>query len=90
MKEINNTLILRSVSEHGKRMELIVDCPDDLKRDVFKSESSMLMIPEIELELGYGTLGGVYTTVEGLLDKIVTNLKENNPFQGDSSENVLS
>jgi len=38
-----------------------------LRRDVFKSDSARMMIPEIELELEYGTLGGVYSTIEGLL-----------------------
>ena len=34
-----------------------------------------------------GTLGSMYTTVEGLLDKIIENLKESNPFgKGDSAE----
>lgn len=27
-------------------------------------------LPEIELELQYGTLGGVFTTIEGLIEKI--------------------
>lgn len=35
----------------------------DLKRDVIKSDSAMVDIPELDLELGHGTLGGVYTTV---------------------------
>jgi zinc finger protein len=35
-----------------------VESPDDLRRDVFKSESARLLIPEIDLELEYGTLGG--------------------------------
>ena len=43
----------------------------DLKRDLFKSETAGLAIPEIELELACGTLGGVYTTVEGILEKIL-------------------
>lgn len=46
---------------------LNVDKADDLKRDLFKSETCYVSIPEIELELDYGTLGGVFTTVEGLL-----------------------
>ena len=42
-------------------------------------------IPELELELGHGTLGGVFTTVEGLLNKVHTGLHESNPFAiGDS------
>ena len=31
-------------------------------------------------ELGNGSLGGVYTTVEGLLVKIHKSLTDNNPF----------
>lgn len=46
------------------------------------------MIPEIDLELDYGTLGGKYTTVEGLVDSILENFKKNNPFMGDSDETV--
>lgn len=37
-------------------------------------------MPEIEFELDYGTLGGVFTTVEGLLEKIADHLNSNNPF----------
>lgn len=48
----------------------------------------MLEIPEVELELQPGTLGSVYTTVEGILDKIIEHLDANNPFgQGDSATN---
>lgn len=45
-----------------------------------------MRIPEIDFEIDYGTLGGVYTTVEGLLEKIEDNLKDNNPFAGDSAD----
>lgn len=41
-----------------------------MKRDVFKSETCGVSIPELDIELIHGTLGGVYTTVEGLLEKI--------------------
>ena len=61
-------------------MTLKVRSPDDLKRDVLKSDSCMTLVPELELELGHGTLGGVFTTVEGLLTKIAKSLIENNPF----------
>jgi zinc finger protein len=36
---------------------LHVSCSDDLKRDVLKSDSAMVIIPEVELELQHGTLG---------------------------------
>lgn len=55
------------ISSKGKKITLKATHQDDLRRDVFKSDSARLMIPEIELELEYGTLGGVYSTIEGLL-----------------------
>lgn len=48
-------------------MTLKVSSLTNLKRDVFKSESCAVKLPELDIELDYGTLGGVYTTVEGLL-----------------------
>lgn len=74
------------VSEKGREMILEITSEDDIRRDVFKSETCSLRIPNIDFELDFGTLGGVYTTVEGLFEKIEDNLKENNPFAGDSSE----
>jgi len=35
--------------------------------------------------LDFGTLGGQYTTVEGLIEKIHDHLKAHNPF-GDSDQ----
>lgn len=75
-----------SIPTMGSIVSLSVSCFDDLKRDVLKSDSAMVLIPELELELQHGTLGGVYTTVEGLLKKIHTSLQSNNPFAiGDST-----
>jgi zinc finger protein len=57
-----------------------VDSIPDLKRDLFKSDTCKVIIPEVELELDYGTLGGQYTTVEGLLEKIHDHLGGKNHF----------
>jgi len=76
------------IGEKGKKITLHVSCMEDLSRDVFKSESARLFIPEIDLELDYGTLGGKYTTIEGLVANILENFKKNNPFMGDSDENT--
>jgi zinc finger protein len=65
------------ISEMGKMIKLAANCEDDLKRDLFKSETAAVIIPELELELSYGTLGGVYTTVEGVLEKILYHLDSN-------------
>lgn len=73
------------IGEKGKRIILRVNEEADLNRDVFKSESAKVSIPEIEFELMPGTLGSFYSTVEGLLDKILEGFKERNPFVGDSA-----
>ena len=75
-----------AVPDKGTEVTLKVTCADDLRRDVLKSDSCMVLIPELELELGSGTLGGVYTTIEGLVGKIHKSLGESNPFAvGDST-----
>ena len=75
-----------AVPDCGSQVSLRVDGFEDLKRDVLKSDSAMVLIPELDLELQHGTLGGVYTTVEGLIKKILNSLTENNPFAvGDST-----
>lgn len=58
------------ISEKASKITFHVQNPEDINRDVFKSESCYVLIPEIDLELEPGTLGSVYTTVEGLLTKI--------------------
>lgn len=74
------------ISSKGKKITLHVKHQDDLRRDVFKSDSARVMIPEIDLELDYGTLGGVYSTIEGLVNNIYESFKKNNPFMGDSDK----
>jgi zinc finger protein len=54
--------------------------------DILKSETCGLRIPEIDLELTPGTLGGRFTTVEGLLSQVQDELSERAPFvKGDSA-----
>jgi C4-type Zn-finger protein len=49
------------------------------------------VIAELDLELDHGTLGSMYSTLEGLLEKIRTNLADGNPFfSGDSATNTHS
>lgn len=81
------------ISAQGRLFKIDITNVKDLNREVFFSETASLNIPEIELELSTGTLGGVYSNVEGLLDQILTHLRDNvkicykcqNPFVGDST-----
>lgn len=68
----------------GQRLTLRVDRPEDLSRDVLKSDTASVEIPELGLELSPGTLGGKFTTVEGLIQNIRDQMASVNPFSGDS------
>ena len=47
-----------------------------------------MTIPEIDLELTHGTLGGRFTTVEGILDQVYEELSDKVFASGDSSVEV--
>lgn len=65
-----------AIPAKGKRIVLRCDDPEDLKRDVLKSETCHMEIPELELDLTPGTLGGRFTTLEGLLKQVCDELHE--------------
>lgn len=58
----------------GKKISLRVTAPEDLARDILKSESCALECPELSLAVNPGTLGGRFTTVEGLLTQVRDDL----------------
>nr|XP_020472170.1 zinc finger protein ZPR1 [Monopterus albus] len=74
-----------ATEELGTRITLHITDPSDVTRDVLKSETCAVIIPELEFELGMGALGGKFTTVEGLLSDIKDLIVGKNPFvHGDS------
>ncbi|KAI0331472.1 zf-ZPR1-domain-containing protein [Cubamyces sp. BRFM 1775] len=73
-----------AISPQGKRIILKVEDREDLSRDILKSESCGMSIPEIELVLQAGTLGGRFTTLEGILDQIYEELSDKVFASGDS------
>ncbi|KAJ7102543.1 zf-ZPR1-domain-containing protein [Mycena belliarum] len=74
-----------AISDKGKRIVLKVEDREDLSRDILKSETAGLEIPEINLVLQHGTLGGRFTTLEGILEQIYEELSEKVFASGDSS-----
>ncbi|KAF6744373.1 ZPR1 zinc-finger domain-containing protein [Ephemerocybe angulata] len=74
-----------AISPEGKRIILKVEDVEDLSRDILKSETAGLEIPEIDLVLAHGTLGGRFTTLEGILNQVYEELNEK-VFAGDSAE----
>lgn len=63
------------VPAKGKKIFLKVCTPEDLRRDILKSETCCVKIEEIGVEVTPGTMGGRFTTVEGLLTQIRDDLK---------------
>ncbi|PWN51777.1 putative ZPR1-protein binds to translation elongation factor eEF-1 [Violaceomyces palustris] len=77
-----------AISEKGRRLILRVEDAEDLSRDVLKSETAGFAIPEIDLHLSPGTLGGRFTTLEGLLQQVYDELSEKVLMRGDSSKDT--
>ncbi|XP_028262102.1 zinc finger protein ZPR1 [Parambassis ranga] len=74
-----------ATEELGTRITLNVTDASDMSRDVLKSETCSVLIPELEFELGMAALGGKFTTLEGLLKDIKDLTVSKNPFiSGDS------
>ena len=63
------------VPEKGRRISLRVQSKEDLARDILKSESAALACPELQLQVQPGTMGGRFTTVEGILTQIRRDLR---------------
>ncbi|KAJ2449760.1 nucleolar zinc-finger protein [Coemansia sp. RSA 2336] len=76
-----------AISPKGKRITLKVEDAEDLSRDILKSETSSFKVPELDLDMLAGTMGGRFTTIEGLLNQVHDELKSRIPFlEGDSAE----
>ncbi|GAA5905998.1 zinc finger-containing protein ZPR1 [Sporobolomyces salmoneus] len=74
-----------AIADKGRRITLKVEESDDLSRDILKSETAGLVIPEIDLELNPGTLGGRFTTLEGLLNQVYEELDASSFAKGDAA-----
>ncbi|KAI9726778.1 MAG: nucleolar zinc-finger protein [Chrysothrix sp. TS-e1954] len=79
------------VPAKGRRITLRVEKKEDLSRDILKAESAVVSCPELSLNVEPGTLGGRFTTVEGLLVQVRHDLKasifetnDDGSMQGDS------
>ena len=71
-------------------MTLSVEVPKDLNRDVIKFETSKICIPEVGFETREGSMGSMFTTFEGIIDKICTQMLDTPFTSGDSSVNNLN
>lgn len=65
-----------AVPAQGRIITLRVEDAEDLARDILKSETCGLTCPELNLDLTPGTLGGRFTTIEGLLTQVHDELHQ--------------
>ncbi|KAL4229038.1 nucleolar zinc-finger protein [Mactra antiquata] len=71
----------------GRKITLKITDPSDLTRDVLKSDMCCVMIPELDFSTEMSSMPGKFTTLEGLLDDIISQLEKTNPFMiGDSTQ----
>ncbi|PZC71175.1 hypothetical protein B5X24_HaOG213937 [Helicoverpa armigera] len=63
------------IEDRGVRFEVRVAGKDDFSRDILKSETCSMEVPELELEVGGRALGGRFTTAEGILSATAAQLR---------------
>lgn len=78
------------VPEKGRRITVSVENKEDLSRDILKSESCAMACPELHLSVEPGTLGGRFTTIEGLLTQVRDDLHSSIFDTGDSGDSMDS
>lgn len=74
---VNNTSIesANKIQEMGTRIKLLVEEKSDLNRELVKSDYATLTIPKVDFEIPAMSQKGTLTTVEGVLDRTVSNLE---------------
>jgi len=70
------------IEEKGRKITLRITDPSDMSRDVLKSQTCSLEIPELEFEMGGAALGGKFTTLEGLMLNVMEEIEKNSVWGG--------
>lgn len=76
--------------EKGRRITVSIENKQDLSRDILKAESCALSCPELNLSVEAGTLGGRFTTIEGLLTQVRDDLRSSIFDIGDGGDSMDS
>eukprot|EP00080_Pristionchus_pacificus_P017184 PDM77204.1 hypothetical protein PRIPAC_43116 [Pristionchus pacificus] len=75
-----------AIREQGCKLEVKIEEPVDLARDVLKSDTCSLSIPSLDLEVGAGALCSRFTTIEGILNATKEQIEQQSKFFiGDSA-----
>lgn len=74
------------IEEKAVKITVKINSKDDMSRDVLKSDTCHLDIPELECEIGPSGLGGRFTTIEGILVAIKDQILDSNAVFQDSED----
>ena len=78
----------KGISEKGIRYELKMTSEEDLTRDILKTHDATISIEELEISMGATTLGGKFTTIEGLISNVRDQVITLYPYMDSSTDNT--
>nr|XP_026653577.1 zinc finger protein ZPR1 [Zonotrichia albicollis] len=67
------------IQEQGVRYTLAVSSRQDMNREVVKTDCASARIPELDFEVPAFSQKGVLTTIEGIIDRAVAGLEQDQP-----------
>ncbi|NXS23970.1 ZPR1 protein, partial [Mystacornis crossleyi] len=67
------------IQEQGVRYTLAVTSRQDMNREVVKTDCASARIPELDFEIPAFSQKGVLTTIEGMIDRAVAGLEQDQP-----------
>jgi zinc finger protein len=70
-----------SIAEQGMVQTLTIQNQRDLSRQVVKSETASVKLLELDFEIPSGTQRGVLSTIEGILDRAIDGLSQEQPVR---------
>ena len=65
-----------AVGERGVHQKCSIDCAKDLNRQIIKSEYATVRFEELDFEIPSSTQTGILTTVDGMLDRSIDGLSQ--------------
>lgn len=74
------------IEELGVKITVKIHDRDDFSRDVLKSETCNIYIPELDCDVGCAAVGGRFTTVEGLMKNLKETLCDHGAIFQDSAD----
>ncbi|KAE8751461.1 hypothetical protein FOCC_FOCC001708 [Frankliniella occidentalis] len=77
------------IQPQGMKIEVKVHSKEDFSRDVLKSDTCSLSVPELDVEVGPAALGGRFSTVEGILSAMKNQLLSSDVMLSDSADPVI-